>query len=708
MKKITAYMAAAALLAGALASCSDLKFGDDFLEKAPGVDVTIDTVFSCKKYADRALNAAYLSVPCGLIQFNSATNDHFGASEYIYNSSCIGSDNLDAITDIIQTSCSWGGCKGMYYTGSYSAASENESGATKFNYSDYFTFVWTGVRKAYLYMNNVDRVPDMTDEEKALRKAECKMIIATNYLLALRHIGGLPILTDAVDASNQDADFSRKTVQQVLDFICNLCDEAAEVLPWQVDNSDFGRMSKGAALATKARALLFCASPLFNAPEPYLEAQEPSTQNVAKVVEDPALMTWMGDYNKQRWQDAADACKAFLDANDASSNPYALVMPEGNTEDDYRTAFNSSYGTRCNGEIILAGGLTTTTFWVSYFLYYMGCSYYKRPGGYEDFGVGYGGGDVTLNYVDMFQNVDGTPSSYSESIKAFPYHEEMTDVYDEDGNVSGQKANRYYDGDINHTPFQGKDPRLYESVMIPADKFRNRIVEGWLGGVERGEEGEEGYISGFHIRKYLWDYDQATFGDRPFCWSVLRLPEIYLSYAEALNELGRTEEALKWLNKTRQRVGLPDMTMELLALNHSGKTLPEYSYLDGNAYLREEILDERAREFSLEDNRWFDIARWKRADILQEHLYGIKVKATSYPAPDGATQSDPIPEGVPDGAYLMDRGGAYVYELHFPEPMQLEERTWQQAKTLNPKWFLSAFPTNEVNKGYGLVQNPGW
>ena len=33
-------------------------------------------------------------------------------------------------------------------------------------------------------------------------------------------------------------------------------------------------------------------------------------------------------------------------------------------------------------------------------------------------------------------------------------------------------------------------------------------------------------------------------------------------------------------------------------------------------------------------------------------------------------------------------------------------RMWQTR--FIPKWYLSAFPSNEINKGYGLVQNPGW
>ena len=45
-----------------LTNCSDLKFGDGFLEKAPGGDVTVDTIFSSKLYADRALNSAYATL----------------------------------------------------------------------------------------------------------------------------------------------------------------------------------------------------------------------------------------------------------------------------------------------------------------------------------------------------------------------------------------------------------------------------------------------------------------------------------------------------------------------------------------------------------------------------------------------------------------------------------------------------------------------
>ena len=53
MKKIITYFFLGCF-SYVVSSCSDLAFGDSFLEKAPGEDVTVDTIFSSKLYADRA------------------------------------------------------------------------------------------------------------------------------------------------------------------------------------------------------------------------------------------------------------------------------------------------------------------------------------------------------------------------------------------------------------------------------------------------------------------------------------------------------------------------------------------------------------------------------------------------------------------------------------------------------------------------------
>lgn len=641
-------MAAAALFAAS--SCSDLKFGNAFLEKAPGADMTLEQIFSSKLYAERELIGAYASLrTCLTVHSNN------GRYEFQNGGNKIGWDNLDTMTDLMQSHCTWGGVIKTYYAGTYNAEAENE-GYGKFGFFPDQEGAWTGIRRAWIFINNVDRVSDMTDEEKKVRKGEARMIIALQMHEMLRHFGGVPILDDYATPENEmTADYSRKTVRQCVDFIVNLCDQAAKELPWTVADADNGRMTAAGALALKARVLQLAARPLFNASTPYLQAQEPTAANKASVKEDPALMTWLGSYTQENWQAVADACEDFFKKNTENGDAYRMVMPQTNDADGYRQAFSTCYADRESPEIIIHTGRAIPTYSNTYHRFYFGLTDQGQAG------RGYGGGCVTLNFVDMFTAADGTPSDYRKWL-----------------------SDHGHDGTVYNNPFTGKDPRLYETVLIAGDRYRTRCAETWIDGLEHGSSANPKCATGFIIRKFLWDYNDE-FLNKATNSAYIRLPELYLMYAEALNELGRSEEALSWLNKTRTRVGLPEMTLPNAAKLHSGQALPDYPEcsLQGDKYLREEILDERAREFCFEEVRWFDIAFWKREDLMRKLLYGIQITRKSGSFEEGnlvLTYSDPS---------KMDQG-----------------RIWQDK--FSPKWFLSAFPSDEINKGYGLVQNPGW
>lgn len=641
-------MAAAALFAAS--SCSDLKFGNAFLEKAPGADMTLEQIFSSKLYAERELIGAYASLrTCLTVHSNN------GNYEFQNGGNKIGWDNLDTMTDLMQSHCTWGGVIKTYYAGTYNAEAENE-GYGKFGFFPDQEGAWTGIRRAWIFINNVDRVSDMTDEEKKVRKGEARMIIALQMHEMLRHFGGVPILDDYATPENEmTADYSRKTVRQCVDFIVNLCDQAAKELPWTVADADNGRMTAAGALALKARVLQLAARPLFNASTPYLQAQEPTAANKASVKEDPALMTWLGSYTQENWQAVADACEDFFKKNTENGDAYRMVMPQTNDAEGYRQAFSTCYADRESPEIIIHTGRAIPTYSNTYHRFYFGLTDQGQAG------RGYGGGCVTLNFVDMFTAADGTPSDYRKWL-----------------------SDHGHDGTVYNNPFTGKDPRLYETVLIAGDRYRTRCAETWIDGLEHGSSANPKCATGFIIRKFLWDYNDE-FLNKATNSAYIRLPELYLMYAEALNELGRSEEALSWLNKTRTRVGLPEMTLPNAAKLHSGQALPDYPEcsLQGDKYLREEILDERAREFCFEEVRWFDIAFWKREDLMRKLLYGIQITRKSGSFEEGnlvLTYSDPS---------KMDQG-----------------RIWQDK--FSPKWFLSAFPSDEINKGYGLVQNPGW
>ena len=641
-------MAAAALFAAS--SCSDLKFGNDFLEKAPGADMTLEQIFSSKLYAERELIGAYASLrTCLTVHSNN------GNYEFQNGGNKIGWDNLDTMTDLMQSHCTWGGVIKTYYAGTYNAEAENE-GSGKFGFLPDQEGAWTGIRRAWIFINNVDRVPDMTDEEKKVRKGEARMSIALQMHEMLRHFGGVPILDDYATPENEmTADYSRKTVRQCVDFIVNMCEQAAKELPWTVADADNGRMTAAGALALKARVLQLAARPLFNASTPYLQAQEPTAANKASVKEDPGLMTWLGSYKQENWQAVADACEDFFKKNTENGDAYRMVMPQTNDAEGYRQAFSTCYADRESPEIIIHTGRAIPTYSNTYHRFYFGLTDQGQAG------RGYGGGCVTLNFVDMFTAADGTPSDYRKWL-----------------------SDHGHDGTVYNNPFTGKDPRLYETVLIAGDRYRTRCAETWIDGLEHGSSANPKCATGFIIRKFLWDYNDE-FLNKATNSAYIRLPELYLMYAEALNELGRSQEALSWLNKTRTRVGLPEMTLPNAAKLHSGQALPDYPEcsLKGDKYLREEILDERAREFCFEEVRWFDIAFWKREDLMRKILYGIQITRKSGSFEEGnlvLTYSDPS---------KMDQG-----------------RIWQDK--FSPKWFLSAFPSDEINKGYGLVQNPGW
>lgn len=641
-------MAAAALFAAS--SCSDLKFGNDFLEKAPGADMTLEQIFSSKLYAERELIGAYASLrTCLTVHSNN------GNYEFQNGGNKIGWDNLDTMTDLMQSHCTWGGVIKTYYAGTYNAEAENE-GSGKFGFLPDQEGAWTGIRRAWIFINNVDRVPDMTDEEKKVRKGEARMIIALQMHEKLRHFGGVPILDDYATPENEmTADYSRKTVRQCVDFIVNMCEQAAKELPWTVADADNGRMTAAGALALKARVLQLAARPLFNASTPYLQAQEPTAANKASVKEDPGLMTWLGSYKQENWQAVADACEDFFKKNTENGDAYRMVVPQTNDAEGYRQAFSTCYADRESPEIIIHTGRAIPTYSNTYHRFYFGLTDQGQAG------RGYGGGCVTLNFVDMFTAADGTPSDYRKWL-----------------------SDHGHDGTVYNNPFTGKDPRLYETVLIAGDRYRTRCAETWIDGLEHGSSANPKCATGFIIRKFLWDYNDE-FLNKATNSAYIRLPELYLMYAEALNELGRSQEALSWLNKTRTRVGLPEMTLPNAAKLHSGQALPDYPEcsLQGDKYLREEILDERAREFCFEEVRWFDIAFWKREDLMRKILYGIQITRKSGSFEEGnlvLTYSDPS---------KMDQG-----------------RIWQDK--FSPKWFLSAFPSDEINKGYGLVQNPGW
>ena len=597
-------------------SCvEEFNVGNDFLVKPPAGDINVDTVFSNADYARRALWNTYGSLYYGLNWDWSARGNkmNMGLAE--------------ALTDTYESYLGWDNVNRVYYSGTYNASLENNQ--SKYHFTDEGS--WSGIRKAYLFIKNVEAVPDMTIEEKNQLKSEAKMVIACHYADMFRHFGGLPLVTKAF-APTDDLALPRATAEDTYKFIVGLLDEAKASLPWNLPAEDIskwdGRFTKASAIGLKIRVLIFAASPLFNSNEAYYT--ERSYESIDKH------QVWYGAYKPEIWDEALAACEEFFALNQANGDYYQLVTASGT---DYRKAFRDAYFKRGTTEMLISTRIRytiPTNYWDA--------NYYFLQG------TGYGCAVPTLNYVDMFPYSDGVPFDTTYWSK-WKYK------------VSSPYQN----------PLVNRDPRLYETCFVNGDAFSDRKLELWVGGREKKDSTETSqYATGFGLYKFILDR-KACLG-APAQWPYLRLAEIYLSYAEILNQTGRMEDAFKWVDDVRARVG-----MKGLKESNPGKVWTNASFL-------EEVLRERACEFGLEEIRWFDLIRYKREQDFRKRLSGLKIFRAN------PSDTDPI-----------------VFKFN---KFNIKKRAWQDGpngeNNFSPKWYLSAFPVNEINKAYGLTQNPGW
>lgn len=517
----------------------------------------------------------------------------------------MGGDILESITDLNQSDLTWAAGRTTYYNGAYQPSMENSAGinrGTKFDINKRRN-AWLGIRTSYIFIDNIGSVPDASENIKKQLVAEARMIIALHYTDFFRHYGGVPWVGKAF-AVDENTDVKRLTSLATTDSIVAMIDKAIPDLPWQVaDPSNWdGRFTKAAAMGLKARVLLFSASPLFNSDTPYLDG----TASQEKL-------TWHGKYDQNMWVKAANAAREMISKVETDGG-YSLVKT-GNPRKDFLDA----YFKRGNGELLITSRIM------------------YKPNGFFDPNylayqiiAHYGVGGPTNNYVELF------PMANGKSIT------DPTSGYDP------------------QNPLVNRDPRLYETILVDGDDFQGRKAEMWVGGVDRPTADATNAATGFGWRKFGQDRTDATAGRAVTEWPYLRLPEIYLSLAEAANEVnnGPTAEAYRCVNIVRNRVGLGDLP--------AGLTKEQF---------REAVLTERACEFGYEEVRWFDLIRWKRQDIFTKPITGLNI--------------------------LKDTNGKKTYVKY-----NMPARQWQSK--FSPKWYLSAFATNEIDKGYGLIQNPGW
>ena len=359
------------LLSVTIVSCSELDFGDKFLGTQPEQSgATLDTLFSTAINSELVLARAYSYLPYGL----PVTH---GGPEADWDR--LNGALLEDLTDLSLSFNEQAGVGPMqlYYTGALTSTTQS-LGQTFLLHREP---VWFAIKYALIYLANIDKVPDLSESVKKIKKAEANLILAISYTEILRNIGGVPWIDHVVNPYDKMY-FPRISFERSVNNIVDILDNViSSELPWKQQAVDDGRMSKAGAMGLKLRVLLFAASPTFNSNTLWHANAD--------------TLTCYTNYDIKRWARAEKAGKDFFRELD-SRGQFQLTMPMEETHQSRREAYRSAYYDRGGTEVLISDRLRVYN--------QLAHDWFKG-----DETAYWGLLGPTLNYVDMFPWEDGTP-----------------------------------------------------------------------------------------------------------------------------------------------------------------------------------------------------------------------------------------------------------------------------------------------------------
>lgn len=453
-----------------------------------------------------------------------------------------------------------------------------------------WAFIYKYVRACNIFFDKIDGATFDDPTAKPELKGEVHFLRAYLYFDLVEMYGGVPIITKNYGLKDSFA-VPRNTYADCITFISNECDSAASLLP--LTATEMGRATKGAALALKARTLLYAASDFAN-----------SNGSWAGSYAEKDLIGYTSGDRTARWQAAKDAAKAVMDLG-----IYSLAGdPNPATAEEATTNYQNIFLQTQTSEDIFARFFTTKVDenWDGY-----NPGLYNQPNGYHC----WGSNTPTGQMVDSYEMSDGSKFSWSNPAEA---------------------AN----------PYANRDPRFYASILYEGAQWRKRPADiypsdpagiiqvgtwqKWDGskmvtvaGLDTRQspfENWNGTYTGYYMKKFVDPTVDAQNVKQTAPWRFIRYTEILLDYAEACLGLGQEDEAKTYINMIRARSKMPPIT-------------------ETGAALVERYRNERKIELAFEDQRYFDIRRW----MIPEEGYSdvMAVQPVYQLNPDHTTATTP-------------------------------------------------------------------
>lgn len=502
----------------------------------------------------------------------------------------------------------------------------------------YWQSYYQAIRYAGIFLQNIDNNREILNQANGAQliqqyKGEARFLRAYYYFQLMKIYGPVVLMGEVPGDVNSDYQTARSTWDECVDYVISEMEKSKLDLPdVQSDPTQTGRIDKGIVMAAESQVLLYAASPLYNGNTELSDF---------KNLDGKQLINQTFDVNK--WKKAADAAKAVIDLN-------RWQLYKATNADPFQAAYLSVKnlywdGWQTEGIFVRPSNAVNDGNY--------GWSRHCAPRNSN--GTAWNGMGVFQELVDAYRMNNGkgineTGSGYTES------------------GFAVAKAGFYVANTSNM--YINREPRFYADVTFSGSVIPVVAASGQtsVDFFRTGNSGKAGSArdwpkTGYTARKNLHpntNFSTGTYVNRPAM--MIRLAEIYLNYAEALNEYDPGNAGiLTYLNLIRQRAGVPVLL--------TGLSQDE---------MRKQIRLERRLELSFEQHRYFDVRRWKIANTPENHqggaFYGMN----------------------------MDQGTALNTPAFYVRTAAVTRANWSR------KNYFWPAPQSEIDRNKQLVQFPGY
>lgn len=481
-------------------------------------------------------------------------------------------------------------------------------GAHNFD-GDPWSQLFQGIRKCNVFLGNIgDATAKMTEQERQAWSAQAKTLRALYYMQLVKRYGGVPLITEDLGTDHDYAGDSRASVGDVINQILKDCDEAiaipdCEDFSYIYGDGQWGMMTKAVAQAIRAEAATYAISPLF--------ADSGFDKQKALTIVADALSNLLS-HGYSLWTKSSATSSAYA--------LYHLTNPNDNRAVDKETIYGGyrvAPWSEC-GVPIVAGTSTA-------------------------------GSCPTQELIDAYEMANGQPAitGYSDAAHLQPIV----------NTASGYNPDK---------PYQGRDPRFYDSIFYNMSKRGAAYINTYAGGTCGISSTNIRYTcTGYYMRKFAADGSNRNSNQDGYL-RLMRLTDVYMNFAEVAyqvagpyqNVSGVNMSAADAVNAIRERAGMPDLP--------SGLSPSDFETRYRN---------ERRVEYAFEMDRYFSLRRWNVLDKYAKQVTGMRI---------------------------TQEGSNYTYTRFAFDPRQ----------TAESKYLLYPINTTELNKMTKLTgnnwQNPGW